>query len=137
MNYKELQQPVLFFDGICNLCAGAVQLIMRHDKKKQFMFASLQSTQGAQAMADTGLNTEQPGSIILYYRGQYYMRSAAVLKITSLLGGLWSMTGVFKLFPALLRDGLYKWIARNRYRWFGKRSECLLPTPENKARFLP
>ena len=137
MSYKDQQQPILFFDGVCNLCSGAVQFIMRHDKKQKFLFASLQSPQGAEAMRETRMDaTQQPGSIILYYNGKYYLQSAAILQTTKLLGGAWAAFSILGIVPAFLRNAVYRLIARNRYKWFGKRDECMLPTPENKARFL-
>lgn len=137
MSYKDLQRPVLFFDGVCNLCSGAVQFIMRHDKKQKFLFASLQSPQGAEAMRATQMNTtEQPGSIILFYKGKYYLQSEAILQTARLIGGVWAAFSILGIFPAFLRNAVYKFIARNRYKWFGRHNECLLPTPANKARFL-
>jgi predicted DCC family thiol-disulfide oxidoreductase YuxK len=137
MSYKDLQQPILFFDGICNLCTGAVQFVMRHDKHKLFLFASLQSQAGEHAIRETGIALPNDhGTIILYYRGQYYLRSSAIIKTAQLLGGVWSLADIFRILPTWLRDGIYKFVARNRYKWFGKRNECLLPTPENKARFI-
>lgn len=137
MNYKDLQQPVLFFDGVCNLCSAAVQFIMQRDSKQQFMFASLQSKPGMQAIQETGMTgNAEPGSIILYYKGHYYLRSAAMLKIARLLGGIWPVFSVLYILPAFLRNAVYNLIARNRYRWFGRKNECMVPAPQNMKRFL-
>lgn len=101
------------------------------------MFASLQSKPGMQAIQETGMpGNAEPGSIILYYKGHYYLRSAAMLKITRLLGGIWPVFSVLYILPAFLRNAVYNLIARNRYRWFGRKNECMVPTPQNKKRFL-
>jgi predicted DCC family thiol-disulfide oxidoreductase YuxK len=130
-------QPVLFFDGECNLCNGAVQFVIRNDKKNLFLFAPLQSEPGKEAMAQTHQPTGMPAnSIVLKYNGRFFTQSDAALQTLKLLGGFWSIFHVAKILPRFIRDGIYNIISRNRYAWFGKRNECMIPTPELKKRFL-
>lgn len=133
-------RPVLFFDGECNLCNGAVQFIIKRDSKKQFLFAPLQSPMGHKAMQDAALAGPKGGvklsTIILWSKGKYYTRSAAALRTARLLNGLWPLCFVLIIVPPFIRDAVYDLIARNRYRWFGKRNECMIPTPELKERFI-
>ncbi len=136
MDIHSADRPILFFDGVCNLCNSTVQFIIRHDRQQQFLFAPLQSAAGAQALKAVPDATLQTGSVILLYKGTYYTRSAAVLKTCSLLGGWLRLLLAGYLLPAFLRDTVYNFIARNRYRWFGHKDECMIPTPELKARFL-
>jgi len=127
--------PVLFFDGECNLCNGVVQFIIRHDKHKRFRFAQLQSEAGKRAQAIIS-DKEVPGSVVLLFQGQYFTKSAAALHVLRLLGGGWKLCYSGIVFPRYFRDWIYDIIARNRYKWFGKRDECMVPTPELKERFL-
>ncbi|HKK74639.1 MAG TPA: thiol-disulfide oxidoreductase DCC family protein [Saprospiraceae bacterium] len=132
----ETNQPILFFDGVCNLCNASVQRVIKADQKGIFRFASLQSEAAQERLADSDLNPEELKSVILYHRDQFHTRSDAVLESARLLGGAWSLLYIFKIIPRFIRDGVYDWVARNRYRWFGKKDACMLPTPELKNRFL-
>ncbi len=130
-------QPVLLFDGECNLCNGLVQFIITHDKKKLFYFATLQSEIGKNALSNaTKSNTKVPESLILLYKGRFFVKSSAAIHTAKLLGGFWQLFFAAILVPAFLRDGVYNFISRNRYKWFGKQNECIIPTPELKERFL-
>ena len=126
--------PVLYFDGVCNLCNGFIGFIIRHDKKMVFHFASLQSPHGIAALAQ--FHGTPPDSVILFRNGRYYTRSAAVLQTFSLLGGGWKLLLVAWIIPGFLRDAIYDLISRNRYKWLGKRNECMVPAPELMSRFL-
>jgi len=129
--------PVLFFDGECNLCNHMVQFILKRDKKKIFLFSPLQSARGKEAMDKTGINMqENSGSFILYHKGVYFTRSTAALHMFRQLGGLWPLLYAGIIFPRFLRDGVYNFVSRNRYKWFGKRDSCMIPTPDIMARFL-
>ncbi len=131
-------QPVLYFDGVCNLCNGAVQFVIRHDRKKQFMFASLQSASGSEAQeAIKKVYGMVPDSIILFYNNTYYTKSTAIIRTGMLLGGLYTLMGILLAVPKLIRDAVYNGVAKKRYKWFGKKDECMIPTPELKSRFLP
>ncbi|MEO6593178.1 MAG: DCC1-like thiol-disulfide oxidoreductase family protein [Planctomycetota bacterium] len=128
--------PLVLFDGDCNLCHGAVQFILQRDAKQRFRFASLQSAAGRAALAATGLVGAVPDSIVLVQGGKARVKSGAALAIARGLRLPWPLVSVFWLVPFPLRDWVYDWVARNRYRWFGKRDECWVPTPALRARFL-
>lgn len=130
-------RPVLFFDGECNLCNNSVQFIIMHDKKKRFLFAPLQSEIGKTALQNIQKqNKNVPESIVLYYNAKYSVRSTAALHVLLLLGGFWSLLFAGMIIPRFLRDGIYDFISRNRYKWFGKRNECMVPTLDLLDRFL-
>jgi len=132
----EQTHPVILFDGICNLCSGAVQFIIKHDPKKHFRFASLQSKFGEEVMKHFGLPVNQFNSFILLENGKIYTRSTAALKVAKKLKGAWSLAYGFVIIPYFIRDAVYNLIARNRYKWFGKKEECWIPTSELKSLFL-
>ncbi len=128
--------PLILFDGDCNLCHGTVQFVLRRDPKGRFRFASLQSAAGRAALAAVGAPAALPDSIVLVHGGRLRTRSTAALAITRGLRAPWPLLSAFWLVPSPLRDLVYDWIARHRYRWFGKRDECWVPTPALRARFL-
>lgn len=128
--------PILLFDGICNLCNGAVQWIIERDPEGLFRFASLQSEAGQALLRQHGLSTTAIDTVVLIDRGRVYTRSDAALRAAHHLGGAWKLLTVFTYLPRTFRNTVYDWIARNRYRWFGQREQCMIPTPELKARFL-
>lgn len=128
-------KKVILFDGVCNLCNGAVQFIIKRDSKKFFFFASLQSSYGQQLLRERMLG-QTLETIILLKDHQTLQKSDAALEIARHLSGAWPALYVFKLVPRFIRDGVYQWIARNRYRFFGKRDACMVPTAELKSRFL-
>ncbi|GAA4463635.1 DUF393 domain-containing protein [Nemorincola caseinilytica] len=129
-------RPVLYFDGVCNLCERSVQFVIRNDKKQLFRFATLSSAAGQEALQHGNIAATKVGSVVLYFRGRYYTRSAAALHTLRLLGGLWQLLFVFMLVPPFIRDRVYDHIAANRYKWFGRKEECMIPTPELQERFL-
>ena len=128
--------PVLYFDGVCNLCSAAVQFIIRHDKHQLFLFSALQSEAGQKALEHFPEAREKTGSLILAYDGKYYSRSSAALHTARLLGGGWSLFYGFIILPRFIRDAMYDFISRNRYQWFGKKDSCMIPTPELAKRFI-
>jgi len=117
-------------------CNGLVQFVIRRDPDGHIDFASLQSEAGQALAAEAGLPTDDLTTAVLYHEGRFYLKSDMALEVARLLGGLWSVLYVFKLVPGSVRNALYDWVARNRYRWFGKRESCMIPTPDLKARFL-
>lgn len=132
----ENKNPVLLFDGVCNLCNGAVQFVIKNDKKKQFRFAALQSEAGMAFSKKYNLPVENIDTFVLISNDKYYTRSDAALKVAKMLGGVWSLAYVFIIIPKTVRDAVYNWVAKNRYRWFGKKDQCMIPTPELRDRFL-
>lgn len=131
-----MQQSVVFFDGVCNLCNGAVQFIIRHDKRNTFKFAALQSDEGIKLLKEVGYQSVAPDTILLLHKGKLYSRSTAALKIARELNGLWPMLYASMVIPKFIRDAAYNLIARNRYKIWGKQDSCWIPTPELKAKFL-
>jgi predicted DCC family thiol-disulfide oxidoreductase YuxK len=130
--------PILFFDGVCNLCNAAVRFVIRQDRSARLRFASLQSAAGQAAQAAVRERLGRvPDSLILLENGRYHTESAAALRLASRLDGGWKLLGWLRILPAFLRDPLYRLIARRRYRWFGRSEACLIPSPALKARFLP
>ncbi len=128
---------IIFFDGACNLCNGAVRFIMDRDGKGQFYFASLQSDFARSFLARESFDPEAVESIVFYRRGELLTYSAAVIGISAELGGIWQVGSWLRFLPEDARDSAYRWIARNRYRWFGHRKDgCRVPTPEERGRFL-
>ena len=126
---------VILFDGVCNFCNGAVNFIIRHDGEKKFKFAPLQSEIGQQMQAKYGIGNDVD-SIILVENDRAYTHSTAGLLVAKGLGGIWSLGYAFIVVPAFIRDWAYRLFAKNRYRLFGRRDVCMLPTPEVRERFL-
>jgi len=123
------------FDGVCNLCNGAVRFIIHYDPHARFLFTALQSEPGAEMRRGFGIR-DDVDSIILIEGEHVYTHSTAALRIARGLVGLWPLLYVLILVPRPIRDVVYRFIARNRYRWFGKKDVCMIPTPALKARFL-
>ncbi|MFT3796317.1 thiol-disulfide oxidoreductase DCC family protein [Flavobacterium sp.] len=130
-------KKIILFDGVCNLCESSVQYVIKHDKKDVFRFAALQSEIGQEILSHIGIDPKHIDSIVLYEPGvAYFYKSSAAIEIAKHFGGLFHLGTVFKIIPALLRDKLYDYVARNRYKWYGKKDSCMIPTPELKAKFL-
>jgi predicted DCC family thiol-disulfide oxidoreductase YuxK len=128
-------KPIIFFDGVCNLCNSSVQFVIKKDKEARFRFASLQSQAGQEILQQYNLSQNDFSSFILFEGGKLYTRSTAALRVFSRLRG-WKWSRIFHWVPRFVRDGVYNVVARNRYKWFGKRDSCMLPTPELASRFL-
>ncbi len=125
----------MLFDGTCNLCNGAVQFIVDHERGPTLKFASLQSD-AAGALLGAPLPPGDPDTVMLVEDGRTYTHSSAALRIARHLRAPWRWLVVFAIVPRFVRDAVYRWVARNRYRWFGKTETCRVPTPELRARFL-
>ena len=136
MESKEQQSPILLFDGICNYCNALVNFIILRDKKKVFRFTPLQSSAGQKILKQWNLPTDRFDSFLLLDKDKLYDKSTAALKLYNKLPWYWKWTQLFWIFPKFFRDWVYGIIAKNRYKWFGKRDECMMPTPELKDRFL-
>lgn len=130
-------KKIILFDGVCNLCSTAVQFVIKNDKKDLFRFVALQSNLGQRIVKHIGIDTKTTDSIILYEPGiAYYIKSEAALEIAKYLSGGLALLSIFKVLPTALKDSLYDYIARNRYKWYGKKDNCMIPTPELKSKFL-
>ncbi len=145
---------LVLFDGVCNLCDGFVQFLIRQDRRQVLRFGPLQSENAQKyiteftTLARSGHTNSQMSqteqvpetgkltSIIYIRNGRFYTKSTAALWILQDMGGLWWLTGIFWIIPRPVRDAVYDWVGRNRYRWFGKKTSCMMPTPELKDRFL-
>ena len=134
MNLKE--DPVILFDGVCNLCNSAINFIIRHDKQARFHFAPLQGVTAKQVHPYDPESSHAPDSIILIENGKYFHRSTAVLRIARKLSGWPSLLYGFIIVPPFIRDWVYNLVAKKRYRWFGQRDQCMIPTPDLMNRFL-
>ncbi len=130
------EKSIVLFDGVCNLCNSSVNFIIDRDKAGKFLFASLQSQEAAQLSRQFDFPLRTLSSIILIENGGVHTRSSAALRIARRLDGLWPLLSVFMVVPRFLRDGVYEWIAKNRYRWFGRSNSCRMPEPALKQRFL-
>lgn len=127
---------IILFDGVCNLCTGSVQFVLKRDKKAAFLFGSLQGNAGQGYLKKYQLPANTFNSFLLIEGEKIYTRSTAALRTAKHLGGGWSLLYGFIIVPKFIRDAVYKLIAKNRYRWFGKKEACWLPTPELRERFL-
>lgn len=130
------QHSIILFDGVCNLCNAAVHFVIKRDKKNQFLFASLQSAEGKKILAEYNLPEDEIHSFILFEDGKIYTRSTAALTVMKKLNGLWSFFYGFILVPKFIRDGVYNIVAKKRYQWFGRKNECMIPTPQLRSKFL-
>ena len=123
--------------GFANLCDALVQFVIQHDHKDVFRFVALQSQLGKQILKHIGIDSKNIDSIVLYEPGvAYYYKSGAALEIAKGLGGFFHLGTVFRIIPNAVRNLLYDYIARNRYKWYGKKQECMIPTPALKSKFL-
>ena len=129
-------RPVVLFDGVCNLCNDVVQFVIAQDPQGKLAFASLQSAVGQQFLQHHRLPTADFDSFVLIDGDKVYTESTAALNLLKVLGGKWKPFGMLLVVPRLIRDAVYRLIARNRYRWFGRKEACLMPTPNLRSRFL-
>ncbi len=130
-------KKIILFDGLCNLCDNAVQYVIKHDKKDVFRFVALQSDLGKKILNYLNVDTSKMDSIILYEPGiAYFYKSDAALEIVKDLNVFLKWSIIFKIIPSSLRNPIYDYVARNRYKWYGKKDACMIPTPELKAKFL-
>ena len=133
---KSKNHKIILFDGVCNLCNGAVTYIIKRDKKNVFRFAALQSEIGQQLISKFNIDTSKVDSIILIDGEKHYEKSSAALHIAKNLSGAYPLLFGFMIVPKFIRNAVYDYIAKNRYKWFGKKEICMIPTAELKAKFL-
>jgi predicted DCC family thiol-disulfide oxidoreductase YuxK len=130
-------KKIILFDGICNLCDASVQYVIKHDKKDSFRFVSIQSQLGQEILNYIGVDNKKVDSIVLYEPGiAYYLKAEAAFKIAKELNGIYRYLGLFTNFPKVITNTIYDYVAKNRYKWYGKKESCLIPTDELKAKFL-
>jgi len=127
---------IILFDGVCNLCNASVNFIIKHDKKEYFKFASLQSDVAKDLLLHFNSKKIKKESIILIEDKKFYQKSAAALRISKKLNGGYKLLYLFIIIPTFIRDLVYSYIAKNRYKWFGKKNNCIIPNQKIKKRFL-
>jgi predicted DCC family thiol-disulfide oxidoreductase YuxK len=130
------KNPIILFDGVCNLCNSSVQYVLKHDSKNIFMFASLQSPAGQALLAKYHLPLNTFNSFVLINEGKTFLKSSAALHVAKKLNGPIKLLFAFIIVPAFIRNGVYNLIAKNRYKWFGKTESCMMPTKDLQNRFL-
>lgn len=130
-------KKIILFDGVCNLCDNVVKRVIAADHRDQFRFTSLDSELGQQILQQIGVDRAQTDSIVLYLPGEaYYIKSQAALMIAKYLGGWYSLLTVFLILPTKLADSLYDFIAKKRYKWYGKKDQCMIPDESIRKKFL-
>ncbi|RKL69313.1 thiol-disulfide oxidoreductase [Salipaludibacillus neizhouensis] len=127
---------VILFDGVCNVCSSSVQFIMKRDLKGTFKFASLQSKIGQELVESYNISKDLDSLILIENNGLIYDKSTAALRVGMRLKGGWTLLRILLVIPSILRDFFYNRFAANRYKWFGKKNECMIPTLEQRERFL-
>lgn len=130
------EHPIILFDGVCNFCNGAINFVLKQDKKGIFRFAPLQSESGQKLLQQYNLSKEDFDSFVLIDEGKVYKKSSASLRVMNKLPWYWKGLQIFRIIPTFLRDAIYDFIAKRRYKWFGKKDQCMLPASEIKNRFL-
>jgi predicted DCC family thiol-disulfide oxidoreductase YuxK len=131
-----MEHPVILFDGVCNFCNGTINFVIKEDKKGVFRFAPLQSAIGQKLLQEYGLPPTNFNSFVLIQRGKAFQKSAAALQVLKQLPWYWQWTQLFWIVPSFMRNAVYDVIAKNRYRWFGKKDACMIPTADMRSRFL-
>jgi predicted DCC family thiol-disulfide oxidoreductase YuxK len=132
-----INKKIIIFDGVCNLCNNTVLKVIKYDKKNIFLFTALQSDKGKEIINHLGIDLSKVDSIILYEPGiSYDIKSTAALKIMQEFKGFWVLSRLFLMTPEYVRNVIYDFIAKKRYKWFGKRENCMISTPELNAKFL-
>jgi len=127
---------IIFFDGVCNLCNSSVNFIIKKDKNEKFKFVAFQSSIGSDLLKKNNYNDNNLDTLVILKNNKIYTKSTAALLIAKELNSLWKLFSFFLLIPKFLRDPIYIFISKNRYKWFGKKESCMLPSPEIKSRFL-
>ncbi|WP_423735167.1 thiol-disulfide oxidoreductase DCC family protein [Chitinophaga caseinilytica] len=129
-------KAVILFDGVCRFCNGSVNFVIRHDRRDRFRFAPLQSEAGQSLLQAHGIDAGETDSFVLIRDGKSWVKSSAALRVARGLGFPWNLLWAFIIVPRFLRDAVYDWIARNRYRWFGKMDVCMVPDVRVRGKFL-
>ncbi|MDX1462241.1 MAG: thiol-disulfide oxidoreductase DCC family protein [Marinirhabdus sp.] len=132
----EKQHKIILFDGVCNLCNSSVTFVIKRDTNDLFRFAALQEEPGKSLIAEHGIDTTTTDSIILIENNKAYTKSTAALHIARHLGGMYPLLYGFMIVPRFIRNWVYDFVAKNRYKWYGKKESCMIPTPELRSKFL-
>jgi predicted DCC family thiol-disulfide oxidoreductase YuxK len=130
------KQSIILFDGICNLCNSSINFVIKRDKKDEFRFTALQEEPGISLLKRHHIDTKDTDSIILIENDIVYVKSSAALRVSRKLSGAWPLMYVFMIIPTFIRNGVYDYIAKNRYKWYGKQDSCMIPNPELNDKFL-
>lgn len=133
---KQLTHSIILFDGVCNLCNEAVNFVIKRDTGNVFKFTPLQEKQGVLLLKTHAVDTQKLDSIVLIENEKVYVKSSAALRIAKKMSNLWPLFFVLLIIPSFIRDGVYDFIAKNRYKWFGKKEQCMIPTPGLREKFL-
>lgn len=133
---KQLTHSIILFDGVCNLCNGAVNFVIKRDPGNVFKFTPLQEKQGVLLLKKHAIDAQKLDSIVLVENKKVYTKSSAALRIARKMSNLWPLFFVLLIIPSYIRDGVYDFIAKNRYKWFGKKEQCIIPAPGLKEKFL-
>ena len=128
--------PIVLFDGVCNFCNGIVNFLISQDKKKVLRFSAMQSEMGKKILTEYGFEPGYTKSFVFIKDGIAFKKSTAALKVYNQLPWYWKWTQIFWIVPAFIRDAVYEFISDNRYKWFGKKSQCMIPSPDVRNRFL-
>ena len=131
-----MHKSIVFFDGVCNLCNGTVQFLLKIDKHQRLQFGSLQGETAKRILPTHQISPEKLNSIIFIHQNKVYTESTAVLEIFRVIGGPWKALYIFKIIPGFIRNGIYRIVAHYRYKWFGKKEQCMIPGPAEKNRFF-
>lgn len=135
-NENVMPNPIVLFDGVCNFCSSVVAFTISRDPSGIFRFSSLQSDAGQMLLSKFGLSTDDFDTFVLIEGPRFFLRSTAVLRLCKKLNGLWPLLYLLMIIPRPIRDFVYNIVAENRYKWFGKKQECFVPSADIKGRFL-
>ena len=129
-------ENIIVFDGVCVLCTTWLRLVLRHDKERIFRFATMQSEAGRALLLENGMNPDDPVSFLVIREGQAYSDTEAIVQVVSVFGGIWRAAHLLRLIPSIIRDPGYRFVARHRYRIFGRHTHCLAPDESLRSRFI-
>jgi len=130
------EKAIILFDGVCNFCNSSINFVIKHDKKNHFLFAPLQSETAKKLLEKFNIDSSKTDSFILIDNNKLYLKSTAALRVTKHLNKLYPLLYALMITPPFIRNGVYDLIARNRYKWFGKKETCMIPSAENKEKFI-
>ena len=132
-----VSHSILVFDGVCVLCSHWVSFVLRHDRQRLYQFAAMQTSTGRKLLIEHGIDPDDPKSFLLLDAGRGYTDTDAIVRVLRSFGGRWKIVSILMaLVPRFVRDPLYRWTARNRYRWFGRHDVCIVPSAQSADRFL-